>query len=51
VLEQFDGLGPDIALEMTEGSYGTSGRSTLIGIKTAYVADTVPAVVPGLRQS
>jgi hypothetical protein len=51
VLEQFDGLGPNIALEMTEGSYRTSGRSTFIGIKTAYVADTAPALAPGLRQA
>jgi hypothetical protein len=51
VLEQFDGLGPNIALEMTEGSYRASGRSTFIGIKTAYVSDAAPAVEPGLRQS
>jgi SAM-dependent methyltransferase len=51
VLEQFDGLGPNIAFEMTEGSYRTSGRSTFIGIKTAYVAEKSPAVSPGLRQS
>jgi SAM-dependent methyltransferase len=51
VLEQFDGLGPNIAFEMTEGSYRTSGRSTFIGIKTAYVSDTAPAVAPGLRQA
>jgi SAM-dependent methyltransferase len=51
VLEQFDGLGPNIAFEMTEGSYRASGRSTFIGIKTAYVADTAPVVSPGLRQS
>jgi len=53
VLEQFDGLGPNIAFEMTEGSYRTSGRSTFIGIKTAYVSDTAPALAlaPGLRQA
>lgn len=54
VAEQFDGLGRDIALEMTTGSYRTSGRSTFIGIKTSYLSDSkaadksVPA--PGLRQ-
>jgi len=36
VMEQFDGLGSDIGFEMTEGSYRTSGRSTFIGMKTAY---------------
>ena len=51
VLEQFDGLGPNIAIEMTEGSYRASGRSTFIGIKTAYVSDQAPVVDPGLRQS
>jgi SAM-dependent methyltransferase len=51
VLEQFDGLGPNIAFEMTEGSYRTSGRSTFIGIKTAYVGDTAPAAAAGLRQA
>jgi 2-polyprenyl-3-methyl-5-hydroxy-6-metoxy-1,4-benzoquinol methylase len=52
VLEQFDGLGPDIAYEMTEGSYRTSARSTFIGIKTSYAADALaPAVSPGLRQA
>jgi SAM-dependent methyltransferase len=51
VLEQFDGLGPNIALEMTEGSYRTSGRSTFLGIKTAYVSEVAPAVAPGLRQA
>ena len=51
VLEQFDGLGPNIAFEMTKGSYRTSARSTFIGIKTAYVAETAPAIAPGLRQS
>lgn len=36
VLEQYDALGRNIALEMTEGTYRTSGRSTFIGIKTSY---------------
>lgn len=35
VLEQFDNLGPDIACEMTRGSYRYLGRGTFIGIKTA----------------
>jgi methyltransferase family protein len=35
VMEQFDGLGPSIAFEMTKGSYRTSGRSTFIAIKTS----------------
>lgn len=52
VLEQFDGLGPNIAFEMTKGSYRTSGRSTFIGIKTAHAGDAqAPAVSPGLRQA
>jgi SAM-dependent methyltransferase len=52
VLEQFDGLAPHIAFEMTEGSYRTSSRSTFIGIKTAYVAEAMGAVPsPGLRQA
>jgi SAM-dependent methyltransferase len=54
VLEQFDALGQDIALEMTKGSYRTSGRSTFIGIKTSYLADSTDAsksvAAPGLRQ-
>lgn len=37
VMEQFDSLGSDIAFEMTKGSYRTSGRSTFIAIKTAYL--------------
>jgi hypothetical protein len=48
---QFDGLGTNIAFEMTEGSYRTSARSTFISMKTAYVSDTAPAVTPGLRQA
>jgi SAM-dependent methyltransferase len=52
VMEQFDGLGPNIAYEMTEGSYRSSARSTFIGIKTAYALDSAtPAVSPGLRQA
>ena len=54
VLEQFDPLGSNIALEMTRGSYRTSGRSTFIGIKTSYVADLSPAggseAAAGVRQ-
>jgi SAM-dependent methyltransferase len=54
VAEQFDGLGRDIALEMTTGSYRTSGRSTFIGIKTSYQSDSKAAdksaPAPGLRQ-
>jgi ubiquinone/menaquinone biosynthesis C-methylase UbiE len=53
VMEQFDALGADIALEMTKGSYRTSGRSTFIGIKTSFQSD--PSAfkstgAPGLRQ-
>jgi hypothetical protein len=52
VLEQFDSLGPNIAFEMTEGSYRTSSRSTFIGIKTAYAQEaSAPDVSPGLRQA
>jgi hypothetical protein len=36
VLEQYDGLGSDIAREMTTGSYRMSGRSTFIGLKTSF---------------
>jgi SAM-dependent methyltransferase len=36
-------LGRDIALEMTAGSYRTSGRSTFVGIKTSYLADPTNA--------
>ena len=53
VMEQFDALGADIALEMTKGSYRTSGRSTFIGIKTSYQSDPSAfksAAAPGLRQ-
>ena len=52
VLEQFDALGTNIASEMTVGSYRTSGRSTFIGIKTAYASDaSKPVASPGLRQA
>ncbi len=34
VLEQFDGLGADLAHSMTEGYYRTDERGTFIGIKT-----------------
>jgi SAM-dependent methyltransferase len=52
VLEQFDGLGPNIAFEMTEGSYRTSGRSTFIGMKTAYALDPpAPVVKTGVREA
>ena len=54
VFEQFDSLGADIALEMTEGSYRTSGRSTFIGVKTAYASDMadprLSGSAPGLRR-
>jgi SAM-dependent methyltransferase len=39
VLEQFDGLGSNLAMEMTKGSYRTSGRGTFVGIKTSYVSE------------
>jgi hypothetical protein len=52
VLEQFDSLGPNIAFEMTEGSYRSSARSTFIGIKTAYASDaSVPLVSAGVREA
>jgi hypothetical protein len=55
VLEQFDGLGANLAFEMTQGSYRTSGRSTFIGIKTSYAADSGaargPDIDPKLRQA
>ena len=46
VMEQFDGLGADIAFEMTKGSYRASGRSTFIGIKTSYQAKDPQTRVP-----
>ena len=37
VMEQFDGLGcPNIADEMTTGSYRSSGRSTFICMRTSF---------------
>jgi hypothetical protein len=54
VLEQFDGLGSNLAFEMTQGSYRTSGRGTFVGIKSSYVADRGsargPDIDPRLRQ-
>jgi Methyltransferase domain len=54
VMEQFDGLGTDLAFEMTKGSYRTSGRGTFVGIKTSYVADLkdsrLSTVSAGVRQ-
>jgi hypothetical protein len=54
VMEQFDSLGQDIALEMTAGSYRTSVRSTFVGVKTSYLAKSPhanePTLDPGLRQ-
>ena len=54
VLEQFDTLGPNIAYEMTQGSYRSSGRSTFIGIKTSYVSELITGnqaePAPGLRR-
>ncbi len=54
VLEQFDGLGANIAHEMTQGSYRTSGRGTFIGIKTTPSPDggaRGPDIDPRLRQT
>jgi hypothetical protein len=42
VLEQFDGLAPNIAQAMTRGRYRINGRGTFIGIKTASAADHEP---------
>ncbi len=39
VLEQFDGLAPDIAQSMIKGRYRIHGHSTFIGIKTANTSD------------
>lgn len=56
VMEQFDALGSDIAFEMTQGSYRTSGRSTFIAVKTAYLnsaqqgASAAPPPPPALRR-
>jgi hypothetical protein len=41
VLEQYDGLGSDIAGEMTVGSYRMSGRSTFIGLKTSFLDEAL----------
>jgi ubiquinone/menaquinone biosynthesis C-methylase UbiE len=41
VFEQFDGLGPDIAHAMTQGSYRIHGRGTFIGIKTGDLSNDV----------
>lgn len=55
VLEQFDGLGKNLAHEMTQGSYRSSGRSTFVGIKTSFAADAAnprgPDIDPRLRQA
>jgi hypothetical protein len=54
VLEQFDGLGSNIAQEMIAGSYRASGRSTFIGVKTAYLEEMLSgqaiAPPPGVRR-
>jgi SAM-dependent methyltransferase len=54
VLEQYDGLGSDIAEEMTVGSYRVSGRSTFIGIKTSFLDEALcgPKIrsPPGVRR-
>jgi SAM-dependent methyltransferase len=47
VMEQFDGLGSDIAFEMTKGSYRTSGRSTFIAVKTSFLNRMDRDVQPG----
>jgi 2-polyprenyl-3-methyl-5-hydroxy-6-metoxy-1,4-benzoquinol methylase len=54
VLEQYDGLGSDIAEEMTVGSYRLSGRSTFVGLKTAFREEAVSGpkigAAPGVRR-
>jgi 2-polyprenyl-3-methyl-5-hydroxy-6-metoxy-1,4-benzoquinol methylase len=51
VFEQFDALGKQIAMEMLSGSYRTSGRSTFVGIKTAYAStDCAPDTPAALRR-
>ncbi len=51
VLEQYDALGKDIASEMTEGVYRSSGRSTFIGAKTNYLGVDAPSEsAPGVRR-
>ena len=39
VMEQFDGLGPNIADSMLRGYYRTDSRGTFIGIKTQIAMD------------
>jgi len=41
VLEQYDGLGGNIAEEMSVGSYRLSGRSTFIGLKTSFLDEAL----------
>jgi len=51
VFEQLDVLGNDIAAEILSGSYRTSGRSTFVGIKTAYAStESAPATPAALRR-
>jgi hypothetical protein len=50
VLEQFDGLAPDIAQPMTKGRYRIHGRSTFVGIKTANVSEPAPGTPAALRR-
>lgn len=54
MLEQYDGLGSDIAGEMTVGSYRMSSRSTFIGLKTSYRDEALsgPKITspPGVRR-
>ena len=54
VLEQYDGLGSDIAEEMSVGSYRLSGRSTFIGLKTSFLDEALsgPKITspPGVRR-
>ena len=38
MVEQFDGLGPDIAGSMLGGYYTTDDRGTFVGIKTGVGA-------------
>jgi 2-polyprenyl-3-methyl-5-hydroxy-6-metoxy-1,4-benzoquinol methylase len=47
VLEEFDGLAPNIAQAMTRGRYRINGRGTFIGIKTASAADREPRYLGG----
>jgi 2-polyprenyl-3-methyl-5-hydroxy-6-metoxy-1,4-benzoquinol methylase len=54
VLEQYDGLGADIADEMIHGTYRSSGRSTFIGLKTSFLPEAFYgpkiAPAPGVRR-